>query len=85
MGHDEGPVDWGDRIIKIRSRKFFIQALAEEFDVDISVLTTPHGWKERALRRQAAVLLIKKYGLNYHETAKILQITPGTISKFNGD
>jgi REP element-mobilizing transposase RayT len=83
MGNDEGPVDWGHRILKIRSREYFIRALAEEFAVETTVLTAPRGWQEKTLRRKAAMLLKTKYGLSINETARILGITPGTISKFN--
>jgi REP element-mobilizing transposase RayT len=85
MGDDEGPVDWSHRIIRVRAPEYFIRYLSREFDIESSVLVNPRGRREKVLRHKAARSLIEKYGLNYHETAKILGITPGAISKFNGE
>jgi REP element-mobilizing transposase RayT len=85
MGDDEGPVEWGHRILKVRTPEYFIRYLAKELAVEKSILTAPRGRFEKAVRRKAAMSLINKYGLNYHETAKVLGITPGAISKFNND
>jgi hypothetical protein len=82
LGADEGPVDWSHHRLKIRNGKPLLEIIAQEFEIDPTTITTPKGRMERMLRRQAAIQLVKKYGLNTYETAKILKMTPSAISKF---
>ncbi|HEX7320577.1 MAG TPA: transposase [bacterium] len=82
MGADEGPVDWDHRRLKIRDGRPLLEIIAQEFEVDQTQIVTPKGRVEKMLRRQAAVQLMGKYGLNTYETATILKMTPSAISKF---
>jgi REP element-mobilizing transposase RayT len=80
MDSDEGPIDWGHRMLKVRSREYFIKMTAKELNVEENVLIAPQGLRERNLRKKAVCLLKERYGLNNVQIAKIYGITHAAIA-----
>jgi REP element-mobilizing transposase RayT len=80
MDSEEGPIDWGHRMLKVRSRGYFIDLAAQQLKTRTEKLTSPHGRLDRKLRGKAIRLFKKDYGLNNVQIAMIMGVTHTTIA-----
>ena len=80
MDSDEGPIDWGHRMLKVRSGESFINLVAKELNIRSEILKSPQGRLERAMRGKAIRLLKENYGLNNVQTARIFGVTHATVA-----
>jgi putative transposase len=82
LGSDEGPVDWGLHRMKIRDCGSVLKIVAQDLNINATIIASPCGRAEKSLRRQVAIQLVNKYNFNTYETAKFLKMTPSAIAKF---
>ncbi len=81
LSSDDGPIDWGKRVLKVLSLEQIVALAVRELKIDRSVLLKPQGAAERHIRHTAIRLLSEKYSLSGSRIAEAFKLSRMAISK----
>ncbi len=81
MSDNDGPVDWSQRVFKIRTGKDLIRIVSQEMGISPPLIANPQGVQARCLRYQAIRLLVNKYGYKGSQVAAAFGLTRAAVTK----
>lgn len=81
MSDNDGPVDWSQRVFRMRSGKDLIVIASQEMGINPSLIANPEGVQARYLRCQAIRVLVNKYGYKGSQVASAFGLTRAAVTK----
>ena len=78
-GGEEGPVDWSQRYLCLRSVSDLVSTACTELNIEPEWAIKPQGRREQRMRSKVAQRLVTKYGIKAIDVAKALGLSRSAV------